>query len=164
MPPIFHCSDLLLLSTRLIYAKHPVLISSGIYSCPPPGCVEAYDLLISTSVLEHVQKPWLAAENMVSTIKPGGCLYVSVPWVREFHEFPNDYWRFSLPALDILFPHSLSASVAWSTYPDGALFPYQPDLDKRLMATLEGINPDENAVTRRMLQLMLLHNPRAKHV
>lgn len=129
---------------------------------PPPECLGAYDVLISTSVLEHVQRPWLAAEQMERVLKPGGCLYVSVPWVWEFHAFPSDYWRFSLPALDVLFNGSSSVAAAWSTYPDGALYPYSPGFDQQLMASQESTTADGGASRRRLLPLLLLHNLRRK--
>ncbi len=99
---------------------------------------------------------------MERTLKPDGCLYISVPWVWEFHAFPSDYWRFSLPALDTLFPNSLSCCAAWSTYPDGQLFPYAPTLDQQLMGSQQGQRPDGTTVNQRMLPLMLLHNLRIK--
>ena len=58
-----------------------------------------------------------AAKQMERVLKPGGFLYVSVPWVWEFHAFPSDYWRFSLPALDVLFNGSSSVAAAWTHFP-----------------------------------------------
>jgi SAM-dependent methyltransferase len=57
---------------------------------------DAFDLFISTSVLEHVQRPWLAARNMETVIKSGGYLYIAVPWVWRYHRYPDDYWRVSI--------------------------------------------------------------------
>lgn len=129
---------------------------------PPANCLGAFDLFISTSVLEHVQRPWLAAANIERTLKPGGCLYISVPWVWEFHAFPSDYWRFSLPALDILFTSTTSIAAAWSTYPDGALYPFSSGLDQQLMASQESTTPAGGVSKRRLLPLLLLHNLRCK--
>jgi SAM-dependent methyltransferase len=127
---------------------------------PPAHCLGAFDLFISTSVLEHVQRLWLAAANMERTLKPGGCLYISVPWVWEFHAFPSDDWRLSLPALDVLFTGSTSTAAAWSTYPDGALYPYAPAFDQQLMASQESTTPEGGASRRRLLPLLLLHTLR----
>ncbi len=54
-----------------------------------------FALGICCSVLEHVRKPWLMAENISSLIKPGGKVYISVPWVWRFHAYPDDFYRFS---------------------------------------------------------------------
>lgn len=54
-----------------------------------------FALGICCSVLEHVRKPWVMADNMASLIRPGGMLYISVPWVWRYHPYPDDYFRFS---------------------------------------------------------------------
>ena len=42
---------------------------------------EYFSLIICCSVLEHVEKPWAMARNIVSLTKAGGRVYMSVPWV-----------------------------------------------------------------------------------
>jgi SAM-dependent methyltransferase len=54
-----------------------------------------FGLGICCSVLEHVEKPWLFAANLTRLIRPGGLLYMSVPWVWRYHAYPDDYFRFS---------------------------------------------------------------------
>ena len=54
-----------------------------------------FDLAICCSVIEHVNRPWIFADNLSSLIKPGGLLYISAPWVWRYHPYPDDYWRFS---------------------------------------------------------------------
>ena len=38
-----------------------------------------FGLAICCSVLEHVRKPWVFADNLTQVIRPGGTLYMSVP-------------------------------------------------------------------------------------
>src|SRR5207237_7089651 len=54
-----------------------------------------FGLAICCSVLEHVAKPWLFAEILTRLVRPGGMLYMSVPWVWRYHPYPDDYFRFS---------------------------------------------------------------------
>jgi SAM-dependent methyltransferase len=54
-----------------------------------------FALAICCSVLEHVEKPWLFAANLTRLVRPGGLLYMSVPWVWRYHPYPDDYFRFS---------------------------------------------------------------------
>lgn len=61
-----------------------------------------------TSVLEHTQRPWKAAENIERMLVHGGSIFLSVPWVWNFHGYPQDLWRFSHLTLPILFP-----SIDW---------------------------------------------------
>lgn len=56
------------------------------------------------SVLEHTQRPWKVAENLIAMLRDGGSIFISVPWVWRFHGYPSDYWRFSHMTLPILFP------------------------------------------------------------
>lgn len=62
------------------------------------------DLVICCSVLEHVERPWIAAENLMRLLKPGGVLYIATPWVWRYHPYPDDYFRFSFNGIRSLFP------------------------------------------------------------
>jgi len=66
--------------------------------------VKAFDAILCRHVLEHVAAPWEAARNIKFLLKPGGLLFVTVPWVQGYHEFPHDYWRMSFAGLKALFP------------------------------------------------------------
>ena len=68
-----------------------------------------FALAICCSVLEHVRRPWVFAEHLTSLLRPGGILYVSVPWVWRYHPYPDDYYRFSWRGIMELFP-----GLAWS--------------------------------------------------
>lgn len=62
-----------------------------------------FGFIICQHVLEHVRRPWIAAQNIQRLLAPDGYCYVGVPWVQAYHGFPSDYWRFSFPALLELF-------------------------------------------------------------
>lgn len=62
------------------------------------------------SVLEHSRRPWLMAANIERLLKPGGTLYVTVPFVWRVHAYPDDYWRMTPAGLQSLFP-----LVDWET-------------------------------------------------
>jgi len=64
----------------------------------------AYQTVICAHVLEHVKDPFAAARNITDLLAPGGTAFIQVPWVQAFHAFPDDYWRFSISALGLLFP------------------------------------------------------------
>lgn len=58
----------------------------------------SYDVVICLAVLEHVPKPWLAMEEMVRVLKPGGSLFLYVPFLYPYHAMPGyygDYVRFT---------------------------------------------------------------------
>jgi SAM-dependent methyltransferase len=70
-----------------------------------------FDLIICCSVLEHVRQPWIMAENLTKLLKPGGHLFMSVPWIWRYHAYPDDYYRFSPSAIKALFP-----GISWGKF------------------------------------------------
>ena len=64
-----------------------------------------FDHIDCCSVLEHVQRPWKMAENIESVMKPGSTILLQVPYVWRVHNYPGDYWRFTIQSFDILFPN-----------------------------------------------------------
>lgn len=55
----------------------------------------AADAVISTSALEHVCEPQLLLREAFRILKPGGHLYLAVPFQWWIHEAPHDYFRFT---------------------------------------------------------------------
>jgi SAM-dependent methyltransferase len=62
------------------------------------------DAVISSAVLEHVKHPWRAAEEIARVLKPGGALYVAVPFLQPLHGYPNHYFNMTGDGLASLFP------------------------------------------------------------
>lgn len=58
-----------------------------------------YDAVIALAVLEHVYDPQAAVANFRAALKPGGRLFLYVPWMWRYHAPPNlmfqDYQRLS---------------------------------------------------------------------
>ncbi|MHA1539868.1 MAG: methyltransferase domain-containing protein [Alphaproteobacteria bacterium] len=63
-----------------------------------------FKTIICLSVLEHIDKPWIAAEHIEQILHPEGTLYIAVPWVWQNHAYPDDYYRFSPNGVKTLFP------------------------------------------------------------
>lgn len=55
----------------------------------------SYDTIISLSVLEHMPRPWAAVAEMSRVCRVGGYVILEVPHVWQYHELPNDYFRFT---------------------------------------------------------------------
>lgn len=53
------------------------------------------DCVISVSTLERVRYPQRVVKEILRILKPGGVVYVSVPFVFPFHSDPYDNYRFS---------------------------------------------------------------------
>jgi hypothetical protein len=59
--------------------------------------------VLSSSVLEHIQAPWVVAAEVNRVLEIGGLVYQHVPGAWPAHAQPNDFWRFSSEALRVLF-------------------------------------------------------------
>lgn len=71
---------------------------------PLPDDIGVFDHIECRSVLEHSRRPWLLAANLERLLVKGGTLDLSVPWVWNFHGYPNDCFRFSCEGARALFP------------------------------------------------------------
>lgn len=60
-----------------------------------PLADDSVDLLVSSSVLEHIPDPERAIAEAFRVVKPGGRVYAEVPFMRAFHMAPVDYQRYT---------------------------------------------------------------------
>jgi SAM-dependent methyltransferase/uncharacterized protein YbaR (Trm112 family) len=68
-----------------------------------PFADNSLDGVFSNAVLEHVQRPWIVAAEISRVLKPGGTVFISVPFLNVIHD-EHDYFRFTDKALRVLFP------------------------------------------------------------
>ena len=59
----------------------------------------AYDTVISVSVLEHLPHPIKAIAEMKRVCRPGGQIIMCTPFLARLHEEPHDYFRYTHHAL-----------------------------------------------------------------
>ena len=57
------------------------------------------DSVILQAVLEHVPEPDRVIGEAARTLKPGGCIYVEMPFLQGFHADPHDYQRYTIEGL-----------------------------------------------------------------
>ena len=68
----------------------------------------SFDLVVSTSCLEHDPVFWVTFAEMARVAKPGGFLYVSAPVNGPVHRHPWDCWRF--------YPDAAMALAGWASH------------------------------------------------
>jgi len=106
---------------------------------------QPFDLAICCHVLEHTKAPHRAARNIEAILGAGGLAYLSTPWSQAFHPAPDDYWRFSMRGLALLFGRleilsafycggDVGLDVAYRLDRDG-----RPDLEARAAAVEQGL-------------------------
>ena len=86
-------------------SDHGADILGDIHHMPFPD--NSQDAIICSSVLEHVENPFQAADELYRTLKPGGYCYVFVPFLFFYHVPTSghykDYWRFTEDGVRYLF-------------------------------------------------------------
>lgn len=79
-------------------------IVGDIHELPFPD--NSQDAILCISVLEHVENPIKACQELYRVLKPGGYCYVYVPFLYYYHAehgYYKDYWRFTKDTIDYLF-------------------------------------------------------------
>lgn len=67
-----------------------------------PFADETVDMVVSIVMLEHVPDPTGIVAEMRRVLKPGGTVFTIVPFLQCYHDSPHDYYRWTLPGLDLL--------------------------------------------------------------
>ncbi len=126
--------------------------------CSPPKALASalgakpFDLVICCHVLEHTREPQRAARNIESMLGAKGLAYVATPWSQAFHATPDDYWRFSMRGLLLLFGRLQILSAFYSGGDVGLDVAYKVERDGR-----PELDPRAGAVEQGLFQLVLDH-------
>lgn len=113
---------------------------------------EPFDLVVCCHVLEHARHPARAARNIVQALRPGGIAYIAASWSQAFHATPDDYWRFSVRGLMLLFGRLEVASAFYSGGDVGLDVAYRIE-----RAGKPELDPKAGAVEQGLFQLVLDH-------
>ena len=54
----------------------------------------SFDIIVSSSSFEHSEFFWLSWLEILRLVKPGGKIYINVPFNGYVHRYPVDCWRF----------------------------------------------------------------------
>jgi SAM-dependent methyltransferase len=88
-----------------------------------PFANESLDAVYSNAVLEHVQRPWRVAEEIYRVLRPGGKIFINVPFLNIIHD-THDYFRFTDKGLQILFSRFVEVASGISAGPSSFLGPF----------------------------------------
>lgn len=81
------------------------------------------DAVFSNAVLEHVERPWIVAEEIQRVLKSGGWVFVNVPFLNVIHDV-HDYFRFTDDGLRVLFSGFDEIRAGVSAGPSSFLGPF----------------------------------------
>ena len=90
-----------------------------------------FDVINCVVTLEHVAYPWIAAHEIAKTLKIGGLVHIVVPHTFVNHAYPDDYWRFTDHALEILFGFQTGFKVIQSSYTFPCFIHSEEDPDQK---------------------------------
>jgi len=68
-----------------------------------PYADNEFDYVLSDQILEHVEKPWIAIDEVHRVLKTDGLAIFTSCLIHGIHGVPNDYWRFTPNGLRVLF-------------------------------------------------------------
>lgn len=63
---------------------------------------KSFDTVLTTSVIEHVQKPQKMFDEMYRVLRKNGYLILTTPFQYGLHEQPNDYFRYTKYSLRLM--------------------------------------------------------------
>ena len=68
-----------------------------------PFIDNCFDAVLSIAVLEHVNEPFICAEELMRVLKPGGQLFCAVPFLQPEHGYPDHYFNMTRSGVRRLF-------------------------------------------------------------
>lgn len=77
---------------------------------------QVFDFVWASSVFEHLERPWEAAEEIIRVLKPGGYVFIQTHFAFPWHGYPNDYFRFTHDGLISCF-RGLEEKKGWMEFP-----------------------------------------------
>ena len=60
------------------------------------------DCVVCVCVLEHCRNPHQVVAELFRILKPGGCLFLGVPFLFPYHADPHDHWRITYTGIEHL--------------------------------------------------------------
>jgi SAM-dependent methyltransferase len=84
---------------------------ADVESLPLPN--SSVGTVLALSTFEHVGRFWRGFAEIQRVLCPGGALLVACPFYFHIHAHPDDYWRFTPAALELLLEEYPSKIVGW---------------------------------------------------
>lgn len=87
------------------------------------------DAVIAVAVWEHLELPWVAAQELARILRAGGIAYVSTHMAFPRHGYPSDYTRWTREGLAAMFDWAGMETLETSYMYEADLIPHD-DLER----------------------------------
>jgi len=78
-----------------------------------PVATGSVGTVLAFSVFEHVKRFWRGFEEVHRVLRPDGVFLVCTPFYFHVHGYPNDYWRFTPEAFEMLLERYPTRVLGW---------------------------------------------------
>jgi len=102
---------------------------------------DAFDVVFTLNVLEHVNDPWGCAREIMRVVKPGGIVYAVVPFLQPVHGYPEHYFNMTTSGLRRLFEADGAVEMQFIPAAGQPIF----TLDWFLRSYMAGLDPETAA-------------------
>lgn len=82
---------------------------------------QSVDMVIAESLFEHLEQPERSVAEAHRVLKPGGTLFVVTPFMLGFHSSPGDFYRWTIPGMQVLLGDFDMVHAGTQVGPTGAL-------------------------------------------
>lgn len=82
---------------------------------------ETFNAIVCQALLEHTEDPVKVVKEMERCLKRGGLVYVETPFLQGYHPDPEDFYRFTLKGLRLLFQNFTCLDSGICAGPNSAL-------------------------------------------
>lgn len=108
LKPLLEQPDMDVLSFD-VYPSHETNFFADAHRIPLAKC--SVDVVWIQAVLEHVQEPWVVAQEIERVCKIGGLIYAETPFLQSVHEGAYDFFRFGAAGARVLFRNTTDEMV-----------------------------------------------------
>lgn len=115
-----------------------------------PFADNVFTAALSQAVFEHVERPFVAASELMRVVKPGGLIVTEVAFMQPLHAVPHHFFNMTLEGVEALFPGctvldsgwfgELSTTVDWMLRTTGVSDKVPPGRLQRLSAELRDLD------------------------
>ena len=99
----------------ILSGRHARQVWASIASPTSKHCLPdaSVGTVIAMNTFEHVAHFWKGFEEIRRVLRPDGAFFLCSPFYFHIHDYPDDYWRFTPSALEMLLKDYPTRILGW---------------------------------------------------